>query len=164
MIVTSCFYHAEISVIILRTISFSKLGKRVAICYAIESNAIFIALKEIFMRNDQHGFTLVELIIVSAVIGILAAIAIPQFTKYKSHAVQSRMESDLNTCMKTAAANAAENSSQTQNCSVLGSNILDCTVTVHQQNGSLSLSPCTFSFQTFNITCTIQNNTGACQL
>jgi prepilin-type N-terminal cleavage/methylation domain-containing protein len=45
-------------------------------------------------RKDQ-GFTLVELLIVVAIIGILAAIAIPQFSKYRTNAYNSAAQSDL---------------------------------------------------------------------
>lgn len=43
----------------------------------------------------RKGFTLIELLIVIAIIAILAAIAIPQFAKYRVRAYNSAAESDI---------------------------------------------------------------------
>ncbi|MBW6512733.1 MAG: prepilin-type N-terminal cleavage/methylation domain-containing protein [Desulfuromonadaceae bacterium] len=52
-------------------------------------------------RKNEKGFTLIELLIVVAIIGILAAIAIPQFASYRQKAFNSAAQSDLKTIKTT---------------------------------------------------------------
>ena len=47
-------------------------------------------------KTNNQGFTLIELMIVIAIIGILAAIAIPNFIAYRNKAFCSQAESDAN--------------------------------------------------------------------
>ena len=51
-------------------------------------------LNKLRIQANEKGFTLIELMIVIAIIGILAAIAIPNFIAYRNKAYCSQAESD----------------------------------------------------------------------
>lgn len=85
------------------------------------------------MLRDTKGFTLIELLIVVVIIGILAAIAIPQFASTKEKAFDAAAKSDLRNLMSAQEAHYADNQTYADALADLGTSFVaseNVTVTI----------------------------------
>ncbi|MGA3085841.1 MAG: prepilin-type N-terminal cleavage/methylation domain-containing protein [Thermodesulfobacteriota bacterium] len=79
-------------------------------------------MKKLTKKRNQKGFTLVELLIVIAIIGILAAIAIPQFSQYRVRAYNAAALSDLKNAYTAGQAYFGDNPTGTVTLPLLQTN------------------------------------------
>ena len=97
-------------------------------------------LRQLFDRANRErgsaGFTLIELLIVVVIIGILAAIAIPQFSSTKEKAYVASMKSDLRNLATSQEAYFAENNTYASAVNNLSDYSASESVTIAMETGT----------------------------
>jgi type IV pilus assembly protein PilA len=88
-------------------------------------------------RHEKTGFTLIELLIVVVIIGILAAIAIPKFSKAREKGFRAAMMSDLKNLANQQELYHNDNYTYSTNLTALQAQLSSgVTVVVNEANGT----------------------------
>jgi type IV pilus assembly protein PilA len=72
------------------------------------------------VRESRSGFTLIELMIVVAIIGLLAALAIPNFIRFQARARQSEAKSNLKAVFTAQKAYYGDKQTYYDQCNIIG--------------------------------------------
>ena len=114
-------------------------------------------------RINEKGFTLIELMIVIAIIGILAAIAIPNFIAYRNKAFCSSAESDA-LSIAGAIANYFSNPTYTTLVTLSGAPVAAAPLSLTLSNGPNALNTGAIAGVDPNltITITVTDTSGRC--
>ena len=114
------------------------------------------------IKQNQSGFTLIELLVVVAIIGILAAIAIPQFAAYRAKGFDARAESDCRNAATAEEAYFVDNATYSSTAADLPGFVQseDVTVTLAGDDDSFTVD-CESAKGTPGFSCTWTSNPAA---
>jgi type IV pilus assembly protein PilA len=106
-------------------------------------------------RRRFRGFTLIELLVVVAVIGLLAAIAIPQFAAYRARGFNARVAADARNGATAQEAYFVDNNAYfTGACTGLPGFVLSAGVTCNTTGGTTYSITTTHANMSYTTGCT----------
>ncbi len=113
------------------------------------------------MLRNTKGFTLIELLIVVVIIGILAAIAIPQFASTKEKAFDATAKSDVRNAMSSQEAYFADEQTYAPNAMATGSFTTSAGITISASAASAGGYAITASHSSSGNTFWVEVGTGS---